>query len=227
MFGGVPPKVGLSPTAPAGAALADRWYPDYNGQFSLGKCLSMAPAPSGRPNYASGDECCMQAYANQASGICLSSLPQLVPTSGTASNVLTPGNTLADAFVNSLHSHARQRSSFITYTCGGTTELPLDSLVVDILFDYEVSVDQTTQASHLLPDLKKQILNDLSHTLGCQASSHRNLRQVSRDEVLLGFHSAEGSDVIDGKKGKHVCSHITQIPCLILFSRSCGTFTYD
>ena len=106
MFGGVPPKVGPAPGGSSGAststgagsstepgsgvtagsstgsgASADRWYPDYNASFALGKCSNAAPTPSGRPNYASGEECCQRAYASQASGDCLGALPQVSPES--------------------------------------------------------------------------------------------------------------------------------------------------
>ena len=77
----------------------------------------------------------------------------------------------------------------------------MDSLVVDILFDYEVSVDLTARPRHLLPDLKKQIMDDLAHSLDCQKSVRRNLR-TSKHKGLLGFHSVEGGDVIDDMKGK-------------------------
>lgn len=84
----------------------------------------------------------------------------------------------------------------------------MDSLVVDILFDYEISVDLTAQPRHLLPDLKKQIMDDLAHTLDCQKSIRRNLRRTSKYKGLLGFHSIEGGDVIDDKKGS--CSESTE-----------------
>eukprot|EP00571_Detonula_confervacea_P011503 CAMPEP_0172306804 /NCGR_PEP_ID=MMETSP1058-20130122/7796_1 /TAXON_ID=83371 /ORGANISM="Detonula confervacea, Strain CCMP 353" /LENGTH=318 /DNA_ID=CAMNT_0013018799 /DNA_START=209 /DNA_END=1165 /DNA_ORIENTATION=+ len=77
----------------------------------------------------------------------------------------------------------------------------MNSIVVDILFDYEVFLAKTAQALHQLPDLKRNLMNELASALGCQASSGRNLRRSADDEVLLGFHSAEGSDVIDGEKG--------------------------
>jgi len=64
------------------------------------------------------------------------------------------------------------------------------------------------QAKHVLPELKKQILTDLAGTLGCQSSSRRKLRQSTDDAVLLGYHSVEGSDVIDGEKGS--CSESTE-----------------
>ena len=96
-FGDSPPPVGPSPAGnspptagpPTGsdtgsppAGQSDKWYPDYNGDFSLGKCVNEAPLPTGRPNYGSGEECCNAAYAGQASGVCLSSLSQGNPPPG-------------------------------------------------------------------------------------------------------------------------------------------------
>ena len=68
----------------------DRWYPDYNPTFSAGKCLNEAPMPGGRPSYDTGLECCNKAYANQASGECLSSLPK--DPSLTISDTSPPGS---------------------------------------------------------------------------------------------------------------------------------------
>lgn len=113
LFGGSPPKVGAppsdssgpladsSPSVGPGSGVADRWYPDYNGQFSLGKCVNKAPIPGGRPTYTTGIQCCQKAYANQASGVCLDSLPQALPssngspgtTTGSGSTSQTPGPT--------------------------------------------------------------------------------------------------------------------------------------
>lgn len=103
-------------------------------------------------------------------------------------------------------NHESQRNNFITYNCG-SVDIPSDSLVVDILFDYEISVDLTAQPRHLLPNLKKQIMDDLAHTLDCRKSVRRNLR-TSKHKGLLGFHSVEGGDVIDDKKGS--CSESTE-----------------
>jgi hypothetical protein len=47
------------------------YYPDYNPIWSLGKCISDGPPPSGRPNYNSLEDCCNNAYGGQASGVCL------------------------------------------------------------------------------------------------------------------------------------------------------------
>jgi len=69
-------STGASTVASTGSDASARWYPDYNSDWSLGKCLNDAPAPSGRPSYDTGTECCGKAYGSQASGNCLSSLPQ-------------------------------------------------------------------------------------------------------------------------------------------------------
>ena len=101
-FGGSPPQVGSSSGglppgsqtgsgSSTGSGALGRWYPDYNGQFSLGKCVNEAPLPSGRPSYDTGDECCQKAYAGQASGVCVSSLPQ-APSGPSGSPPGTPGS---------------------------------------------------------------------------------------------------------------------------------------
>ena len=101
-FDGSPPQVGSSSggspsgsqtgsgSVPTGTGASGRWYPDYNGQFSLGKCVNEAPLPSGRPSYDTGADCCGKAYAGQASGVCVSSLPQ-TPLAPSGSPPGTPG----------------------------------------------------------------------------------------------------------------------------------------
>ena len=88
MFEGSPPQVGSSASSNSGGssssnqegstpqtpATSDKWYPDYNGDYALGKCINELPLPTGRPNYSSGEGCCQASYGNQASGLCLSSL---------------------------------------------------------------------------------------------------------------------------------------------------------
>ena len=197
LFVSPPPRVASSTfTSDASGG----WYPDYNSKFSVGKCLNELPPPKGRPSFDTGEDCCNMAYANQASGVCLSSLSQPTPSSSVLAYASVPGTSLADSYFSSIATHARQRNNFITYNCG-SVDIPMDSLVVDILFDYEISVDLTAQPQHLLPDLKKQIMDDLAHTLDCKKSIRRNLRRTSKYKGLLGFHSAEGGDVIDDKKG--------------------------
>ena len=51
------------------------YYPDYNSNWSLGKCVNVGTPPSGRPNYETLEECCSKAYGGQASGVCLGSVP--------------------------------------------------------------------------------------------------------------------------------------------------------
>ncbi|KAL7427961.1 hypothetical protein ACHAXM_001095, partial [Skeletonema potamos] len=53
----------------------ETFYPDYNGDWSLGKCSNAYPAPGGRPQYNSQQECCDKAYAGQSSGACINDLP--------------------------------------------------------------------------------------------------------------------------------------------------------
>ena len=111
MFEGSPPQVGSSASSNSGdssgsnqegsttqtPSTSDKWYPDYNGDYALGKCINELPLPTGRPNYSSGESCCQASYGNQASGICLSSLNtgQTIGTSPTSStNVDTPSASL-------------------------------------------------------------------------------------------------------------------------------------
>ena len=200
LFVGPPPQVASSTIVSFTSDASGGWYPDYNSKFSVGKCLNELPPPKGRPSFDTGEDCCNMAYANQASGVCLSSLSRPTPSSSVLASASVPGTSLADSYFSSIATHARQRSNFITYNCG-SVDIPMDSLVVDILFDYEVSVDLTARPRHLLPDLKKQIMDDLAHSLDCQKSVRRNLR-TSKHKGLLGFHSVEGGDVIDDMKGK-------------------------
>ena len=78
----------------------------------------------------------------------------------------------------------------------------MDSKIIDILFDYEYEVAlPKTLAGHLIPSLKHEILNDLAMKLDCHAlSSRRFLRQSQSG--LLGFLSADGSDVVNDEKSK-------------------------
>ncbi|KAL7544587.1 hypothetical protein ACHAWF_012292 [Thalassiosira exigua] len=77
-FANSPPQVGSFPSGAPGdesPGASDRWYPNYDPQYALGKCINDAPVPSGRLTYDTGSQCCSMAYAGQASGHCLSSLP--------------------------------------------------------------------------------------------------------------------------------------------------------
>ena len=107
MFEGSPPQVGSSassnsgdssgssnqegstPQTPQTPSTSDKWYPDYNGDYALGKCINELPLPTGRPNYSSGEGCCQASYGNQASGICLSSLNTGQTTSNPTTGVPT------------------------------------------------------------------------------------------------------------------------------------------
>lgn len=113
--------------------------------------------------------------------------------------------TMAEAFIAGTLCdtyQCRRNNNFIAYKCGSITNIPDDSLVLDILFDYEVTVPPTADTDHVLRELKKQILENLAETIGCQAFSlSRNLRTTGGNDVLLGYHSAQGSDVIDNEKG--------------------------
>jgi hypothetical protein len=175
----------------------DEFYPNYDPLWSKGICTNKAPLPHGRPTYSSQSECCEFAYRGQASGACVNH---------------SPGDTAGDnplSFAESFSSeymtpHAAVRSSFITYSCGESSTIPYDTAILDILFDYEISLPQNVQASHILPSLKKQIMDSLATSLNCQLTQRRGLRKV--EGVLLGFQSVDGSDVIDGDKASCIKS---------------------
>ena len=149
----------------------DMWYPDYNNDYALGKCVNDMPIPSGRLFYDSGSECCQRAYGQQASGVCLDSLP---------------GDSIAPM------SEATTGNDFISYDCGGS-EGVVDSLQIDIAYDYEIYGEN---GEEILPELKEQMMAALAESLGCVASSRRSL-ETTDDQVILGFQSAEGTDMIN------------------------------
>ena len=169
----------------------DKFYPDYNPIWALGVCSNKAPLPNGRPIYSSQAECCESAYRGQASGACVNHEPR------NTSNKLV---SFAEVFTSEFTPHAALRSNFIMYSCGESNTIPYDTAIMDILFDYEVSLPKTVQVKHALPSLKKEIMDGLASTLNCQITHRRGLRKAS-DGILLGFQSVEGSDVIDGEKG--------------------------
>ena len=150
------------------------WYPDYNNDYALGKCINEMPIPSGRLFYDSGSECCQRAYGQQASGVCLDSLPL--------------GDSIAPM------SEATTGNDFISYDCGGN-EGVVDSLQIDIAYDYEIYGEN---GEEILPELKEQMMAALAESLGCVASSGRSL-ETTDDQVILGFQSAEGTDMINSQ----------------------------
>jgi hypothetical protein len=72
-----PPSPGSPPT-PSGVV----WYPDYNAQWGVGKCISTLPLPphGSRPLYSTQLRCCKEAYAGQTSNYCIQNLVN-APTS--------------------------------------------------------------------------------------------------------------------------------------------------
>lgn len=56
------------------------YYPDYSKAWDDGKCINLAPIPSGRPTYSTMLACCKAAYDNQQSKTCIQALPS-PPTS--------------------------------------------------------------------------------------------------------------------------------------------------
>jgi len=149
------------------------WYPNYNNDYALGKCINVAPVPNGRLFYDSGSECCQRAYGQQASGVCLDSLP---------------GDSMAPM------SEATTGNDFISYDCVGS-ESDVESLQIDIAYDYEIYGEN---GEEILPELKEQMMAALAESLGCVASSRRSL-QTTDDQVILGFQSAEGTDMINSQ----------------------------
>lgn len=90
-----------------------------------------------------------------------------------------------------------------TYVCGGAEYLPLDSIVVDVSYDYEASVADSSQAKALLlRNVKEQVVDTLKEDLDCDSFTNGKLRRRNAAQELLGFMSIEGSDGINHEKGK-------------------------
>ena len=51
------------------------FYPDYSVAWDYGRCINLAPIPSGRPTYSTQLACCKAAYAYQQSKACIQALP--------------------------------------------------------------------------------------------------------------------------------------------------------
>ena len=84
-----------------------------------------------------------------------------------------------------------------TYVCGGAKYLPLDSIVVDVSYDYEASVADSSQAKALLLRIvKDQVIETLKEDLDCDFFTDGTLRRRNEAQELLGFMSIEGSDMI-------------------------------
>jgi hypothetical protein len=64
------------------------------------------------------------------------------------------------------------------YTCGANNEVPIDSMIVDIAFDYEIVAGDV-----ILPDLKKKVMDHLAGSLGCETFLER------RSEMMLCWDS--------------------------------------
>ena len=131
----------------------------------------------------------------------------------TFDEMVDSGMTYADIFVSSYSSESRLRSNLNVFTCGDSADIPMDSKIIDILFDYEYEVKFIEgQASHLIPSLKHGILNDLAKRLDCHVlASRRFLRQSQSG--LVGFLSADGSDVVDGEKSEPLLCSINLVHC--------------
>ena len=168
------------------------FYPDYNPIWALGVCSNKSPVPQGRPTYSSQDECCNFAYRGQSSGACVNNTPGDKSTHEPIS--------FSEIFMSEFMApHASLRSNFIIYSCDESKVIPYDTTMVDILFNYEVLLPQNVQVKHALPSVKKLIMDSLAKTLNCHITHRRGLRRAF-DDILLGFQSVEGSDVIDGEK---------------------------
>ena len=158
-----PPPSTSQPFDSIGSQSLEMWYPDYNNDYALGKCINVAPVPNGRLFYDSGNECCQRAYGQQASGVCLDSLPL--------------GDSIAPM------SEATTGNDFISYDCVGS-ESDVESLQIDIAYDYEIYGEN---GEEILPELKEQMMAALAESLGCVASSRRSL-QTTDDQVYWVFN---------------------------------------
>jgi len=116
----------------------------------------------------------------------------------------------------------------VVYKCEGTIEIPPNSPIIDILFDYEVFTLSNVQATHFLPELKEKIMEDLAASFGCDVSFGRNLR-AGQENYLLGFQYIENGDVIDGQKALCDDSGIDDpsLQCVPVIGHVAGFFKSD
>ena len=70
-----------------------KWWPDYNLQWAEGKCVNDGTAPSGRPSYDSGEECCLASYGGQSSNVCLDAISSNSAETGRPPSPATPNPT--------------------------------------------------------------------------------------------------------------------------------------
>mmetsp|Transcript_34030 Transcript_34030/g.71596 ORF Transcript_34030/g.71596 Transcript_34030/m.71596 type:complete len:421 (+) Transcript_34030:124-1386(+) len=67
-LGSLPNPPTMTPTESGGL---DVFYPDYDRNYGVGKCINDRPLPSGRPSYSTKQTCCTQAYGSQSSHFCM------------------------------------------------------------------------------------------------------------------------------------------------------------
>lgn len=132
------------------------------------------------------------------------------PTSGSSISNPAPNTSPATIFANYADVATKKRTNVIFYTCSDI-DIPSDSPVIDILFDYEAYLPDNARVEQILPGLKENILGEVASELGCVSSdTRRNLRTELADN-LLGILTTN-SDVIDDKKG--TCANAEENHCV-------------
>jgi hypothetical protein len=88
-------------------------------------------------------------------------------------------------------SHDSQTpTSLVVYSCKDDADPRLNSLSMDIPFEYEAYISSKANQIEAMKDLKYKIFRDVGSSLGCTiSSSKRRLRYAAEFEVISGFQS--------------------------------------
>jgi hypothetical protein len=81
------------------------------------------------------------------------------------------------------------------YSCSDNVNPRVNSVPIDIPFEYEVFVSNRDKANDTMQELKRKIMQDIGLVIGCSLSpSKRRLRQMSEMRAILGFQLAIDSN---------------------------------
>ena len=118
-------------TSPTGLGGADFFYPDYGTPWSHAVCKNTLPLPyttGGRPEYHTGEACCLGAYAGQVSKACLCSFNTCKGDSACAGSVNEPftadvgcDSCIGNGSCFSAGGKIGERSCLGEGACAGTT----------------------------------------------------------------------------------------------------------